>query len=356
MSNEVPELLQEAANEAHNGHPQTLTLRELLGMFGQGRRSAPVNQKIQRALSDQNLRTEPHFRTAGIDDELTLISLKVEAESEASAEEQEEEREIIGRDLDRESYLYRVSRFVTNATDENMKQKMEQGVTSVDRDAKLEKAATLMMTNNYSQLPVMQGVREPEGLISWESVGRAFALDRQPEHVRDCMEDDVKVVGEDDPIFDLIDTVRTHEVALVQDNEKKIVTLFTAADLADLYKDLSQPFIFLGEIEHRIRGLLESGEFTEEELQEFVNTNEENDDDRTIERMDDLTFGEYERILQNPDNWERIGLPIDRKVFTKRLKEVREIRNSVMHFDPDGLTESQINILEQFSCLLRHMQ
>ncbi|MBO7570311.1 MAG: hypothetical protein J6T11_08205, partial [Bacteroidaceae bacterium] len=61
---------------------------------------------------------------------------------------------------------------------------------------------------------------------------------------------------------------------------------------------------------------------------------------------DDLTFGEYIRILGEVKNWKRLGLKtVDRSIFVQSLERVREIRNSIMHFDPDGLDEQSYDTL-----------
>mgnify|MGYP006292830781 FL=1 len=198
----------------------------------------------------------------------------------------------------------------------------------------------------------MQNEYTIEGLVSWKTIGRVYANGKDPEHVRECKRSEVSVVKDSDSIFKLIEHVRTEEVALVQDQENRIVTIFTAADLGDLYKDMSEPFLYLGEIENSVRAILEGGQFTAEELREYQGP----DDADEIKRMDDLTFGSYVRIAENKKNWERLNLNHDRKTFTDRLDEVREIRNAVMHFDPDGLAPEQVETLKLFAAFLRNLR
>jgi hypothetical protein len=38
------------------------------------------------------------------------------------------------------------------------------------------------------------------------------------------------------------------------------------------------------------------------------------------------------------------------------LDKVREIRNDVMHFDPDGIPESDLVILQRFAALQQRLQ
>ena len=45
--------------------------------------------------------------------------------------------------------------------------------------------------------------------------------------------------------------------------------------------------------------------------------------------------------IEKPENWKKLDLSIERSNFIKKLDEVREIRNDVMHFDPEGITHQQ---------------
>lgn len=78
-----------------------------------------------------------------------------------------------------------------------------------------------------------------------------------------------------------------------------------------------------------------------------------NDSDREVQRTSDLTFGEYIRLLQKEDRWEKLQLLIDRGSFIKRLEEIRDIRNDVMHFDPDGISEEDLQVLRDFTLFLQ---
>ena len=60
---------------------------------------------------------------------------------------------------------------------------------SVNRDTTLTEAITLMIKYDFSQLPILSGRSEVEGLITWKSIGRALALGKECNKVRDCKED-----------------------------------------------------------------------------------------------------------------------------------------------------------------------
>ena len=65
-----------------------------------------------------------------------------------------------------------------------------------------------------------------------------------------------------------------------------------------------------------------------------------------VSKASDLTLGEYARLLENPVRWQRLQLQLDRAEFLKPLQRIREIRNDVMHFDPDPLAEDDLKLLK----------
>jgi hypothetical protein len=52
------------------------------------------------------------------------------------------------------------------------------------------------------------------------------------------------------------------------------------------------------------------------------------------------------RLIQHPAVWVKLKLKIDSKVLIELLDSVRVIRNDVMHFDPDPMTEDELKTLK----------
>jgi len=106
---------------------------------------------------------------------------------------------------------------------------------------------------------------------------------------------------------------------------------------------MAMPFFHLGELDQTLRWILNRAL-----------------DFRTAQRLcskevtsfDQLTFGDYRRILENKEAWEKLGWPLDRSAFISRLEEIRIIRNKVMHFHPDPIPEEAVDKLRQFNKLL----
>ena len=208
-----------------------------------------------------------------------------------------------------------------------------------------------MLYHDYSQLPIMQGERDLRGAVSWRSIGRTLSLRRECASVQDCMED-ATVIGSDTSLFAAIPAIVEKEYVFVRDASKRIAGIVTTTDLSLQFRQLAEPFLLLGEIENHLRRLSD-GKFTQEEL---ATVKDPSDTRRTITDLSDLTFGEHIRLLEHPDRWQALNLPVDRGVFVRHLGEVRDIRNSVMHFDPDGVAPDELAQLRNFTRLLASLR
>lgn len=64
-------------------------------------------------------------------------------------------------------------------------------------------------------------------------------------------------------------------------------------------------------------------------------------------------MGDYQRVLENPERWKKLGWPLDRSIFIKRLDELRIVRNNVTHFNPDPVPAGTVEKLRSILKLLR---
>lgn len=221
----------------------------------------------------------------------------------------------------------------------------------VSPDTSLEEAVTLMLTHDFSQMPVQTGPRDLKGVISWKTIGSRMVLGRESAAVRDYMED-ATTIARDAPLFDAVQLVADNDYVVVRDKGRKVVGILTASDFSLQFRALAEPFLLIGEIEQGIRLLLE-GKVTEERLSQAIGECGGVPDPKVVT---DLTFGDYVLLLQNPRIWDELDLRIDRKVFTAELDEIRRIRNDVMHFKPDALRPKEVERLRAFSRFMRRFR
>ena len=306
--------------------PPTETVRGFLTWFGASRRGYNVVQTIRSELEKFNLKTEPDFEIAYIDESIQFVRAGENPEANP----------------------YMVDPIIRIGRLESANRKP----VSVKPDEPLRRATTILMAENFSQLPVMTTEREVKGVVSWQSIGSRLALgDSNDGRVSQFM-DDAIVVTIDTSLFDAIKVISEYSYVLVRAVDQTICGIVTAVDLSLQFRSLAEPFLLIGEIERYIRQII-YGKFSVAELQEV---HREDDPNRMIEGVAGLTFGEYIRLMENEQRWLKLQLNIDRAGFLRNLNWIREIRNDVMHFDPDGLSDQELETLRSFCSFLRTLR
>lgn len=333
----IPEPLHRLAEELNDGQTRSkFTPRELLGWFGAQRRGREIVWMIGRTLKGMRLKTEPDFEYAYIDGEIELAPLEQDDQVQlAQSAIDQAVPKFVGAAV--EDPTYRIGKLPSANT----------RPTSVNPNATIGEAVTMMLLNDFSQLPVLQGERTLKGAITWQSLGTKLALGRDCNTVQDCMEE-AAVISSDMSLFAAIPRIVEKGYVLVRDMQNVISGIVTTTDLSLQFRQLAEPFLLLGEIENHLRRL-SNDKFSSEEV---ASVKDPTDVDREISDLSDLTFGEHIRLLENLERWGALGLRIDRTTFVNHLNEVKEVRNDVMHFDPDGTAPSELEKLRKFVRLL----
>lgn len=355
-------------------------VRRLLELAGSERRGYVIVQKIRNVLDDHGLVTIPDFELAWID---SLVRIRLASDGDAQGVLESDLDRVVGEQESSDEPLVDPAisdqnqpTLKTEAVAEPLNAPLEtatpeaadasvyssadpivrvaslaaanRGVVSVSINDSLDKATTLMLFENYSQLAVMQGARDVKGMISWESIARRSMQSPPPSIVQDCMIE-ARIVNATDALFYTLREVEQYGYVLVKD-KGKITGIVTATDFAAELASMSQAFISIGTIERLIRNRLHRC-LDEADLVHLEQHS------RALAQKDfaRLTFGENLRLMERPEIWSRLKVSVDKTEFTKRLSVIAEIRNDVMHFGPDPLSASQKKSLEQMESLLRHV-
>jgi len=345
---EPPEELQEVRKQLERGQvPPEVTARTFLAWFGAQRRGVGVVRGIRGALEELELETDPDFESAYIDSEIGFrrtdagdgtTGATQASDAETDGEEATPEVRMIGGTVS--DPTYRMGRLAS----------ANQALFTVKPDATLREATTLMLVHDVSQLPVMQSEFTVKGMVSWSSIGAKLALGLECKTVSDCMED-ARVVSSEASLFDVIDTIVRYQYVLIRNTQNRITGIVTTSDLSLQFRQLGEPFLLLGEIENHVRSLL-MDKFTEEQVAEVRDPT----DQRQISSVADMTFGQYIRLVGKPEHWDLLRLNLDRSVLIKDLDRIRLIRNDVMHFDPDGLSEDDLSFLRDFARFMQRLR
>jgi CBS domain len=356
---EIPSQLLLIQEQVDKGQTPTATVRELLSWFGFYRRSWRNAEKIRDSLRSIRLGTVPNFEYEYIDGAIMFttdtdaeskntISVMVTTTSTTTTPDGNSAGTQDGKGIaipqlsipDRDP-THRIGRLQSANTKP----------ITVNQEQSINEAITLMMIHDFSQLPVMVGERDVKGIISWKSIGIRIAMNKEASKVKDCMEDCVTVSAEQS-VFDLIPQIISSNCVLVRDAHKRITGLVTVSDISEMYGELSGPFLLLSEIENSIRVLIRP----KLDVADLQSAKDPGDTNRTVQSVGDLSFGEYVRLLGNPAIWTKIALGIDRKSFIETLGTVRDIRNDVMHFDPDKIGDEELLKLQSFTSFLRQLR
>lgn len=295
-------------------------------------------------MYENGLTTVPHFNDGWIDNKVEILFIEnPESVIEGEAEDSDH---VHGKTL---------LHVATAATKPEPSLKVSslasanREVVHVSMDDSLEKAQSLMMRHDFSQLAVMSGQRDLRGAVSCESIAQAKITDPHAS-LRDCIVRSRAIDSEDDLLVHVPVIVESGYI-FVRAHDNRICGIVTTADLSNQFVSLAQPFFLLGEIERRIRRIIDR-KFDQDILRSVI------DPDRNVEGVvnaTNLSIGEYVRLLQNPQHWNRIGWTLDRLVFIDALEDVRRVRNEVMHFSPDPVDPEDINGLERFLRWVRRL-
>jgi len=355
----IPSKIRSAAQRLKEGHRvNRITVRDFLRHFGVERRGAAKVEEIRRILDSLNLETYPDFDTAWIDGPIWLRLKGSPVSSEDAAPICNEEYVLEGTPSAVEQAVEQTESAPTSTEPESRDESIEldtsdptyrigsfpaanKPLVTVNKDDDVGRAVALMLQYDFSQLPVMQGEREVKGVVTWKSIGSRKALGAKCDRVGDCQED-ARIVDANRTLFDVIPIIVEYGYVLVRQRDRRITGIVSASDLSSQFQALSEPFLLLREVELHIRQILR-GKITAQDLSLLDNPPPSK---RQLQDIADLTFGEYIRVFEHPQIWEKLNLKIDRGVLTNLLEDVRKVRNDVMHFDPDPMTADQLGLLK----------
>jgi CBS domain-containing protein len=355
----TPEKLKELAQQIKtSGKSRQVKVRTLLSWFGAQRRGSQVVREVRSALKRTKLVAQPDFEQAYIDGKVSLRAASVPTVSRSAQKNEQsatpaavvpgEEIAPVPTEeiaLVSEDYSDPVPRI-------EMLDAANRRPTCVTRDSKVREAITKMLMNDFSQLPVTQNERDVDGLVSWKSIGEATVANKKCEFVRECMDRNVEILRKSTPLLKAVQVIAERDIVLVKDNTNRIVGLVTATDISLQFRALAEPFLLLKEIENHIRALIVRAKYSLEVLVKAKDPT----DDRKISGVSDLTFGEYLRLFEDRENWNSIGYNLSRTSFLETLHKIRRIRNDVMHFHPDGISNQDLGILRDAVKFLQSLQ
>lgn len=310
----LKQFLQSAVEAAASGTPTEVSVREFISHWGAARRGDQIVSRVLADLSASKLATEPDFRQVYIDTTIRLVPVPpTDAEQDESDDEDRDYGLTVGT-------LPAASR----------------GVTSVNQAESLHVAYTRMLLNEFSQLPVMDSPRSLKGAVTWRSI--ASALLKSPDATLADATVAASTVRYSEDLLKLVPRIIAEDFVLVVDQTESVAGIVTTADVSELFAERAEMFLMLGEVDQRLRDAIRR-RLRIEAIRPLCQRAE---GASPLETFDELTMGDYEQILANPACWEAIGWPLDRDEVRTVIDAVRDVRNDVMHFNPDPIEPDRL--------------
>jgi CBS domain-containing protein len=291
--------------------------------------TAATKSAGSRPTSPHGLTTSPSFRKVTLDASVRLISAQQAAKASlAPTTAQDEETDIH-----------------VGLTVGNLPSALG-GLASVPPTSTFEQAITIMLLNDYSQLAVLASSHILRGAVTWKSVAQARHASPSATFADAIVR--AHEVRYDQELVDVLPILEAADFVFVRNEENKVAGILTTADVAHKYGETATPFILIGEIDRLLRYVI-SRTVDLDDVRKLCDL----DGRRNLRSFDDLTMGDYQRVLENPTTWDSLAWPLHRAAFIKRLAEIREIRNDVMHFNIDGVPQHDVDKLRNMLRLLR---
>ena len=338
------------------GGDQQIAVRELLAVWGAKRRSFQAVDQINRDLRRHGLRVDPPIIDVPIDDEVTLSSASTSTPVPAAdPSELNDWTSTPDLFLEEVAAVIPIDFVAPPLVDAEVRMKVswipsaKSPVERVSPDADLVLAQAKMLRYDYSQLAVQSGARSDPLAISWESIAKARIKNRDAT-IKDATEPAESVNWNDD-LVPLIPKIIDNGYVFVRGRDRSLAGIVTTADLSKQFEEFAKPFLLLGEIERGLRVVLEDT-FS---LETLASIRDDRDPTRIVESAADLTMGEMRRLLESQSNFAQLGWVMDRKEFIAAMREVNELRNEIMHFSPDAVSDDELRILRNFQQMLQKL-
>ncbi|MFJ6981802.1 MULTISPECIES: CBS domain-containing protein [unclassified Streptomyces] len=314
----------------------SLTIRGLLAVWGYRIRDHASVPQIRLDLTSAGLDTMPDFAVGSLDDEVAIVPIGQERDAAVSTGDDAVERGLADDSEESVGVFPQAAMRVHDLP-------CAHRVASITPDESLSAAMGRMAEHGYSQLPVIDPSGTLHGVVTWVSIVHMHATGRKA-CLANAISTEYEIVNASAHLLPVLPAIRAHEFVLVRAADGRVSGIVTSADLAGEFGTVARPFFTLGEIERRLRRCL-GRVYDEADVQKVH---------KKKTSVDEMMFGEYIRLLDNEERWGKLGWPlVDRAHFIGLLGRVKDVRNTVMHFNAPSLRAEQLDLLDSFVSMLR---
>ena len=229
-----------------------------------------------------------------------------------------------------------------------------QDLVTISPQESVANAMTLMKEHNFSQLPVTVG-SYVLGVFSYRSFATGLLLMGDiNEPIRDLPVEEFVESLQFVQASDNWEAILTHlnqDDGVLVGTHQELEAILTAMDGLTYLADITNPFVWLAEIERSLRRIIRACIPTHYELQECIRNAlaKRYDAHRLPTRISEMNFNDYIMLIEHGENWAKFAIAFGessayRGRLGRRLREIRDLRNVVFHFKRK-LTQKDENTL-----------
>lgn len=308
--------------------PTPMTVRELLDLANADRRTAQTVTMIEELLQAVGLKAVPSITDAEIDEQIVVAPLDDRVQRDRP---DRTSPPTPGTDAEH-SVGYRIHQIPS----------ARRTPVSVSREDLIADARTAMLDGNFSQLAVVEA-GGLAGVITWESIAIAH-MHGNPRTVGEAMTTSPPTVAPYANVLDVVSQIESNGYVFVRGEANEIGGIVTIADLTAEFGRDRRPLVMIEEIEMRMRRAVKA-RLTDADIERST---------ANCKTIDQLTLGAYPFVFDDDSVWQKLGWEgIQRDRLRLLVKRIAGVRNSLMHFSQDPLSEETFFMLEGTLRLLR---
>lgn len=225
-----------------------------------------------------------------------------------------------------------------------------QKVACINHKETVKDALVKMVSQDYSQLPIVDEKGRLMGVISEQTIVRRYFMSEGIPlfdlSVTHCMTKAVTLTPEDE-VFDALGRLQDVLAVMIVEDEKP-VGIVTYYDTTHFFRGVSEGLMYVEDIEMRLREIINRVCVTESQMTAALYKAlgpDRRDPTKPSKSFDELTFNDYIQLITSKETWPLFeATVVHNSLFREYMRKVRDIRNQLAHFR-DDLTTLQKRIL-----------
>ncbi|HYT41968.1 MAG TPA: DUF4268 domain-containing protein [Methylomirabilota bacterium] len=211
--------------------------------------------------------------------------------------------------------------------------------TCIREDKLVREALQLIVSKDFSQLPVVDARGKLTGIISEQSIVRKYNLINGSVSLLDLTVDHCQtspvILPPSEDLFKALDLLKNVYAIIIVDNGEPLGIL-TDYDTTHFFRDIAGGLLLVEDIEVTLRKFIESALPEDNAMQAALMIafgHNRQDSSKPMFEYEKLSFAQHIQLITTERNWPKFNRAFDPKeLFIHMMAPVGDIRNQLAHF------------------------